>query len=348
MRSLHYALVALDARIRSSVISIVRAEFGAELQGMELARSPMRGGLESHAVERLRVRGRDPRGNTRSLRLVAKQLRGVHVREAGVYRDLLAQSKVAIAPAVFAIEHGAEMSTVLLLEDVRQISRWPWRELSTAAAVLRQLARFHQASKGAIAQVPSWDYESVLQESAVATLERLRQMRSDTEFAWLRRSLRAVSRLVNALPTRRSELLNLEPYGRGPIHGDVHPGNAIVRKRGLEREVVLVDWARARVGSPLEDVSSWLQTLSYWEPEARRRHDTLLASYLVASGHDGRLSSELREAYWMAGASNALAGALRYYCWKAEVARSTAQRARAVHAARHWLRIVERAHAWSS
>ena len=228
------------------------------------------------------------------------------------------------------------------------MSRWPWRELSASAAVLQQLARFHEASKQSAALPPQWDYEAVLQDSAVATLECMQQMRKQPEFAWMRRSLQPIDRLVRALPARRSELLAFGSYGGGPIHGDVHPGNVIVRGRGTRRQPVLIDWARSRLGSALEDVSSWLQTLAYWEPEARRRHDTLLASYVCARGYESRLSSDFREAYWMAAASNALAGVLRYYCWKADAASTVAQRSRAIHAARDWVRMLERAHALSS
>jgi aminoglycoside phosphotransferase (APT) family kinase protein len=76
---------------------------------------------------------------------------------------------------------------------------------------------------------------------------------------------------------------------------------------------VLLDWGRARLGSPLEDVSCWLQSLGTWEPEARRRHDSLLASYLAARGLPPRLDRALRTAYWLAGASNALSGALLHH-----------------------------------
>jgi Ser/Thr protein kinase RdoA (MazF antagonist) len=92
----------------------------------------------------------------------------------------------------------------------------------------------------------------------------------------LRRRLGPVRRVGEVLPELRRQLLALDSFGTTAIHGDAHPGNALVRSG--ERPVLL-DWGRARLGSPLEDVSSWLQSLGYWEPEAQRRHDTLLAGY---------------------------------------------------------------------
>jgi hypothetical protein len=115
---------------------------------------------------------------------------------------------------------------------------------------------------------------------------------------------------------------------------------------------VLLDWGRARIGAPLEDVSSWLQSLGFWEPEARRRHDTLLRRYLTCRGGPDRLDRGLRDAYWLAGACNALAGALRYQVavadgWRRPAARARAVAARAVaaRAARDALRVVRRADA---
>jgi hypothetical protein len=76
---------------------------------------------------------------------------------------------------------------------------------------------------------------------------------------------------------------------------------------------VLIDWARARRGSPLEDLASWLHSLGCWEPNARRRHDTLLQIYLDARGEPRELSVQLRSRYWYASACNGLSGAIRYH-----------------------------------
>jgi hypothetical protein len=120
----------------------------------------------------------------------------------------------------------------------------------------------------------------------------------------------------------------------------------ILRRHRGRDEPVLLDWGRARIGSPLEDVSSWLQSLGVWEPEARRRHDTLFGWYLAARGLDRRLGRDLRVAYWLAGASNALAGALSYHLSiMVERRVSPARLTNARTAALGWLRVLRRADA---
>jgi aminoglycoside phosphotransferase (APT) family kinase protein len=123
----------------------------------------------------------------------------------------------------------------------------------------------------------------------------------------------------------------------------------VVRRRNCRDEPVLIDWGRARIGSPLEDVSSWLHSLAEWEPEVRRRHDTLFVSYLTARGMDGRLPSDLRAAYWFAGASNAFSGGLLYHLAQMLDQRATSRRRlRAAYSAREWIRVLRRADAfWS-
>jgi aminoglycoside phosphotransferase (APT) family kinase protein len=143
--------------------------------------------------------------------------------------------------------------------------------------------------------------------------------------------------------------LALGPLGTSVIHGDLHSGNVILRRRGGRPEPVLLDWGRARIGSPLEDVSTWLQSLGDWEPETRRRHDTLFTRYLVARGIEGRLGGELRAGYWLAGASNALAGALSHHLSLLDDERIPRVRTtRAAHSAHQWMRVLRRADAfWS-
>jgi aminoglycoside phosphotransferase (APT) family kinase protein len=129
------------------------------------------------------------------------------------------------------------------------------------------------------------------------------------------------------------------------LHGDVHPGNAMVRTAaGGRPQAVLLDWGRARTGSPLEDVMSWLHSLGFWEPSARRIHDTLLTRYLHARGLTDGLSSDLRAACWIAGACNAMAGALRYHlAVAADEERDPVERWKSSNAAADWLRIIRRA-----
>jgi Ser/Thr protein kinase RdoA (MazF antagonist) len=244
------------------------------------------------------------------------------------------------------VDHQSDGRSVLYLECVRPVRKWPWRNVKAAEELIGALARFHlaTAASNAAASLPSWDYEAELRRSSETILELLARCRR-SDFAALARHLPSVRRLTLALPAMRRELLAFSPFGNVAIHGDVHPGNVLVRRRAAREEAILIDWGRARGGSPLEDLSSWLQSLGYWEPQARRRHDTLLAAYLSARGMERRLSRELRAAYWLAGASNAFSGALEYHLWLlvGQTPAAASPRRVAAHSARDWLRIVRRA-----
>ena len=111
-----------------------------------------------------------------------------------------------------------------------------------------------------------------------------------------------------------------------------------MRRGAAGAEPVLLDWARARPGSPLEDVSAWVQSLGHWEPQARRYHDTLVRQYLAARGLEPRLDRTFRHLYWIAGACNALAGALRYHLVTVQQARTPQARATALGLIYKWLR----------
>jgi hypothetical protein len=103
---------------------------------------------------------------------------------------------------------------------------------------------------------------------------------------------------------------------------------------------VLLDWARARLGSPLEDVSSWVQSLGHWEPQARRYHDTLVRRYLAARSLEPLLDRTFRRLYWIAGTCNALAGALRYHLVTLQQARTPQARTTALGLIHKWLRLL--------
>jgi aminoglycoside phosphotransferase (APT) family kinase protein len=158
-----------------------------------------------------------------------------------------------------------------------------------------------------------------------------------------------VRRIAQNVPRLRDQLSRLGPLAPTVIHGDLHPGNAIIRRHRDGNVAILIDWERARVGSPLEDVSSWLQSLGFWEPEARRRHDTLLVAYLKARGIRPVLTRALRNAYWLSACSNCLAGSLLYHVHNATSPDiSSEPRAAALRAVRDQLRVLRRADACCS
>jgi hypothetical protein len=139
----------------------------------------------------------------------------------------------------------------------------------------------------------------------------------------------------------RRQLMASSPLGQAVLHGDVHSGNVLIREVTGTRSAVLLDWARARLGSPLEDVSSWLESLSYWEPDVRKQRTSLLRQYLRARGLPPAVVGEACVWYWVAAASNALAGALRYHLQRAMGELSPRRQADAVRAVRGYLRAIE-------
>lgn len=305
----------------------------------------LRGGLEAAGVADVTARFSDFRGRPRSFGFVVKLLEGGPVREAAIYHDLVSRLGFGMAPSVLGVEHEKPESCLLFLERVRPVRRWPWRDEAAAQRLLGRLAHLHATAPPipALEVLSGWDYESELAERARLAAELLEAMPREADLLRLRRGLGSVRRVGEVLPDLRRQLLAFDPLGKAAIHGDVHPGNALVRSG--ERPVLL-DWGRTRLGSPLEDVSSWLQSLGYWEPAAQRRHDTLLAGYLAARGLPARADRELRDAYWLAGASNTLSGALLVHLRTAlGVPSGNLRRASGIKAAEDALRIIRRADA---
>ena len=264
----------------------------------------LRGGLES-AVARARISS-SVRTCSIPTQLVIKVLRSEQAREGDIYETLWRHLETPPTVRVLGRERDGP-TTYLFLEHAERVSNWPWSDTESAAAVCRQLARFHDC------QLPvktfAWDYERELSSSAAQTLLTAQGAR-DASGTRLWRRMGDLRRVVTSLAPIRRRLLSGETT---VLHGDVHPGNVILRDSGPNARVVLIDWARARVGSPMEDLASWLHALGCWEPEARRRHDTLMRAYLEARGTPRAFSRQVREMYWLASASNGLSGAVCYH-----------------------------------
>lgn len=315
----------------------------------------LHGGLEAAAVSRVTARYRDASDRWRSRRWVIKRIDRSGEREVAIHRRL-SEAGVRFVPEVIADEPLVDGGHLLHVEWVRPYRRWPWRDLAVARRITRSLAHVHRTLQTQLgsAELPGWDYEAELEHSAQATVRRLERLPADGALRKVRRSLPAARRITRDLPELRRWI---RAWGGGRpiwIHGDLHPSNVVVRTRDRELIPVLVDWGRTRPGSPLEDLSSWLLSLSVWEPGARRRHDRLLRDYLEAAGAlepagasraggPPRLDDEFRNAYWVAGACNALAGALRVQVRDALHARSARARRDALAAAETWARALRRA-----
>jgi hypothetical protein len=270
---------------------------------------------------------------------VVKHLEGDGRREVDVYRAL-GDRGIDLLPRMLGEDPIDSDHSYLYLEYVRRNESWPWRNVACSKLVLRELARLHACDATRLA-LPPLDVESHLRVSAASTLE-LAESVSAAGGGWLRPWLRHLRVVVQALPQMRRLLFEHESV---VVHGDVHSANVHLSRRDGADRVVLLDWSHARIGCGLEDVSSWLQSLALWEPSARRHHDLLLKAYRSARGDEPALTPAFRSRYWLAGGSNALAGALRYHLWVADPASGHTPRRQAdsKRSALHWLRVVRRA-----
>lgn len=303
---------------------------------LQVQLQPLPGGLQS-AVTRATIT-RDIHYPLVPGRFVVKELLPGQRREADVYALLWTHLEQPPAARLLGVQSAGDTS-YLFLEDVQSLSFWPWADIAFPLAVCRELAQLHDGTALPPASF-TWDYDAELAASAASTLSGALRARDAAGVRYWRR-VGDLKRVVACLPGLRSELL---ACGRTVLHGDVHPGNVIIRQGSPGDRVALIDWGRARVGSPLEDVASWLHSLGCWEPQARRRHDTLLQAYLAHRRGRPALTPELRRTYWFASASNGLAGAIRYHLSVlADLSSSAPMRQDSRHALREWERVVRRA-----
>ena len=288
----------------SRAIRFASRTWSIPVRDLKLSLEPIGGGLESSVV---RAIFRSPRRkNPWPSSFVVKELRGLQRRETHIYRALWNRSTAPPAVRLLGIE-AADDADYLYLEEATPESTWPWKQTFISAAVCQALARLHDSEQFCEPRLIDWDYESHLANSARETLVVALDARNHSGVRHWRR-IGDLRRVVSALPKMRSTLLNTTTF----IHGDVHSGNVIVRA-SENGKIAFIDWARARLGSPLEDVASWLHSLGCWEPDARRRHDTLLRAYLEARSSKQAITTELRKTYWFASACNGLSGAIRYH-----------------------------------
>ena len=311
----------------------MRRHWSLLTEPLQLQLHPIQGGLES-AVARAEVQLEEavPAWPTR---FIVKELRGLQRREVSLYRELWERHPGTPLAALLG-SCVEEQQEYLFLEHVDVASSWPWAQIDACADVCRELARFHDREV-AVEMGSDWDYERELEHSAASTLaEATRSRDADGKRIWKR--LGDLRRVVRALPEmRRALLANGEVF----LHGDMHPGNVMVRPDG---RVVLIDWGRARRGSAWEDIASWLHSLACWVPEARRRHDTLLRCYLQHRARPQGLTASVRQLYHSASACNGLAGAIRYHIWVlAESDASQSARAMSRQALHAWERVIRHA-----
>lgn len=322
---------------------LARRWFGAAPRRIAVHAACVRAGLQADAVHVVTASGRDAQGRPATRRYVRKLARGTPAREAAVYRRLVQRHLPGFAPRLLHVRRPAAATAILCLEHVDRTQPWPWAELEVSAAVLERLARVHEVRPAA--PLPAWDYDAELAATAAWTLDAAREVAASPARELVHRDLGALEDVVAELGPLRRHLRRARPFAGRVLHGDLHPGNVLYRRRGEALEVVFLDWARARIGSALEDVSAWLQSLAVWEPEMHRRHDTLLVRYLAAAGAPPRLTAELRDLYWLATASNALSGALAHHLTAVAAQPAYDPCGSSARCARAWLRAVRQARA---
>jgi hypothetical protein len=171
---------------------------GAAPCRLAVERQPLKGGNDASEVTLVTARFEAPPGRPKSRRFVVKRLDGRAAREAAVYEALVTLYASEASPHCLAVEHVPPDRVWLVIEALRRINGWPWREIGRAGVLLERLARFHIAAEGAAAAVPPWDYETELYASAVATREVLDQCGTDPDLAPLGRHVRSLDRLVLA------------------------------------------------------------------------------------------------------------------------------------------------------
>jgi hypothetical protein len=305
-------------------------------------------GLEADQVVLVGAVYRDAMQQDRRIRFVMKTLAGQARREAHIYGGHLRPHWGLLCPRLLGVEETNDHRTILYLEALRRPRDWPWRDPTLVTCVVRCLARLHMSAppRDGAAGLPDWDYDAVLKDGAVLAFEQLDRCSHEQDLAPLRKFRPALRRMTDAAVSLRRQVVADGGLPEVALHGDVHSANVLLRAGPQGDAPVLIDWARARMGSPLEDVSSWLQSLGYWEPEAARRHDTFLSVYLQASDLSPARLGELRSAYWIAAASNVLAGALAHHLTVCLLRPpGTPERVSSFWCARDCLRIILRADA---
>jgi hypothetical protein len=336
---------------RSQLVRRVLEKVGEpEVQIRSVSSKTICGGLEAQEVVLVEATYRDAKQRDRRLGFVVKTLTGHARREAAIYSGHLRPHWGVLCPRLLGVEQTDDGRTILFLEALRTPD-WPWRDPAAVTRVLRSLAHLHLSatSRDGATGLPEWDYDAVLRDAAILALEQLDRCRRMLDLAPLRRFRPALRRMTGAAVSLRKQLLAGSGLPEVALHGDVHSGNVLLRSRPDGDAPVLIDWARARMGSPLEDVSSWLQSLGYWELEAARRHDTFLSFYLEARDLSPRRLRELRPAYWIAAASNVLAGALAHHLTACLVRPpGSPERVSSFCCARDCLRIIRRADAFQA
>jgi len=182
------------------------------------------------------------------------------LREIACYRDVLSRLGLSTPRYLGSTVVPASGRHWLFLERLLGDPLWQMGDVEVWARAARWLAKLHGRFEGRVEQLPGRlivhdrRYWSRWLARARRRLAREDSPRSHGELRWLlERAERAVDWLVEQPETL--------------IHGDFHPSNVLVERRGAGTLIHPVDWEMAGIGPGILDLAAL--TSGRWEPQRR-------------------------------------------------------------------------------
>jgi thiamine kinase-like enzyme len=234
-------------------------------------------------------------------------------REIAFYRDIAPAMPAALAPRCFeAVEATDTSAWRLLLEDLTGshfiATEWPLPPtLAQCESIVQAQARFHAAwwdhpllgvSAGSWRDTDAFDRDlRGFAEQFARFTDRFGELVPPERRDLYERLLDQAPRLLARYHSRRNLTI---------IHGDAHPWNFFLPRRGGIEDIRLIDWEVWAIDTATDDLAYMMAML--WHPDRRRRieqplldlyHATLLDNGV--SGYDRRaLNDDYRlSALWL-------------------------------------------------
>ncbi len=289
-----------DADLVSALVRHATGGTSAGVRGEVVARRTLKGGYAAKTVERIDLALTDPAGSQSSASFVLKACLGAEVSSLVALRAV--PGAEAAPDVVVAWQSPGRSSDQQANGFVNPF--YPGGPLTfddrIPEPVLATLARVHAHCHGSSSVEWTWTFDRAhfrrQHERAMAALDGSANFRTTTpDHAGC---LRLLERLG------RSEALAAwtDALPRSLTHGDMHPGNIVLRRDGSP---VVIDWGNACVAPPMLDLANIVRIDS---PEWQ----IYLAAYREARGEVDEATC--RRAYWWARAATGL----QYLPWVAE------------------------------
>jgi hypothetical protein len=290
----------LDSDFLAALTRHAAASAGAPVRIKQVDTIPLKGGYVSKAVDRLDLTLATPNRSGITASFVRK---ACFAREVRALELLATIPKAPALPEIIASWWSAERPDDLAANGFTT-PFYPGRALTfddpIPDVVLVSLARVHAACRGTEGFDWTWTFDAAhfadTHANALAALGASARFRATTadHIGWLTR----LERLC------RSEVLReaSDDLPKSLVHGDMHPGNIILRADGSP---VIIDWGNACIAPPMLDLANIVRIDSpQWH--------TYFAAYREAVGGIDEATS--RRAFWWARAATGL----QYLPWVAE------------------------------